>query len=442
MILPRERRESSRGVTTAKAVLLAAAVSMLLVVVSMQYTTGFSVGSGIASLSSRTRGNVALTGSMMKPRLSGLGRRPGLRVSGSETDTYEFPFARIVGQEDMKLSLLLNAVDPKIGGVLIFGDRGTGKSVCIQSMKSVLPLIESIKADPYNSHPTDPNLQGSEVRESIAAGKDLETVFIKTPVIQLPLGATEDKVCGTINMEEALLSGEKKFEPGLLAKANRGILFVDEINLMEDSLVDVVLDSAAGGYNKVEREGISAEHPARYILIATGHPDEGELRPQLLDRFGLFVTVSTIQNSTLCTQMILDRLEFDEDPQVFCEKVEEEQEALRSKIDRARQLLPQVKVPEEHYMTVAEVCGRLGTEGIRGDLACIRAASAAAALDGRTEVTFEDLERVVPLAIGHRLKKDPTDPVFDMKRKGIVVSALRRIADPEAFMRKPETASA
>mmetsp|Transcript_25003 Transcript_25003/g.34802 ORF Transcript_25003/g.34802 Transcript_25003/m.34802 type:complete len:442 (+) Transcript_25003:2-1327(+) len=376
-----------------------------------------------------------LLNSVMSPRR----RRSHVPSAASEIESFEFPFARIVGQEDMKLSLLLNAVDPKIGGVLIFGDRGTGKSVCIQSMKSVLPLIEVVKGDAYNSDPNDYNLQGPEVRAKIAAGEKVETHFIKTPVVQLPLGATEDKVCGTINMEEALLSGEKKFEPGLLAKANRGILFVDEMNLMEDSLVDVVLDSAAGGYNKVEREGISAEHPARYILIATGHPDEGELRPQLLDRFGLFVTVATIQNSTLCTQMILDRLEFDDDPEAFCNKVEGEQKALRDQIDRARQILPSVTVPEKFQLVVAEVCGRLGTEGIRGDLACMRAASAAAALEGRTEVTFEDLEKVVPLALGHRLKKDPTDPVFDTKRKSLVKNALRRVADPESFM-KPELA--
>eukprot|EP00468_Gymnochlora_sp_CCMP2014_P011823 CAMPEP_0167760362 /NCGR_PEP_ID=MMETSP0110_2-20121227/11546_1 /TAXON_ID=629695 /ORGANISM="Gymnochlora sp., Strain CCMP2014" /LENGTH=419 /DNA_ID=CAMNT_0007646869 /DNA_START=11 /DNA_END=1270 /DNA_ORIENTATION=+ len=360
--------------------------------------------------------------------------RQSLPRSCATAESYEFPFTRIVGQEDMKKALLLNAVDTKIGGLLVFGDRGTGKSVCIQSMKSVLPEIEVVRGDPYNSHPSDGSLMGPEVAEKVSNGEKVDTEFIKTPIIQLPLGATEDKVCGTIDMEEALLSGQKKFECGLLGKANRGILFVDEINLMEDGLVDVVLDSAAGGYNKVEREGISAEHPARYILIATGHPDEGELRPQLLDRFGLFATVGTIQNTTLCTQMIMDRLEFDDDPKSFVNKVEPELKVLREKIDRARNLLSSVEVPEKLRLIVAEVCGKLGTEGIRGDLACIRAASANAALDGRTEITMQDLEEVVPLALGHRLKKDPTDPVFDTKRKSLVVNALKRIADPEAFM--------
>ena len=194
-----------------------------------------------------------------------------------------FPFTAVIGQEEMKLALLLNVIDPRIGGVMIMGDRGTGKSTTIRALADLLPAIDVVKGDPYNSSPIDPDLQSQEVLEKIEIGKELEIYKQQVPMIDLPLGATEDRLCGTIDIEKALSEGVKAFEPGLLAKANRGLLYVDEVNLLDDHLVDVLLDSAASGWNTVEREGVSVRHPARFVLIGSGNPEEGELRPQLLE---------------------------------------------------------------------------------------------------------------------------------------------------------------
>ena len=206
-----------------------------------------------------------------------------------------FPFTAIVGQEEMKLALQLNVIDPKIGGVMIMGDRGTGKSTTIRAIADLLPEIEIVKDDPFNSDKSDLDLMGNEVKIAIQNNINLESEFIKTPMIDLPLGATEDRVCGTIDIEKALTEGIKAFEPGLLAKANRGLLYVDEVNLLDDHLVDILLDSAASGWNTVEREGISIRHPARFVLIGSGNPEEGELRPQLLDRFGMHAEIRTVR---------------------------------------------------------------------------------------------------------------------------------------------------
>ena len=210
-----------------------------------------------------------------------------------------FPFTAIVGQEEMKLALQLNVIDPKIGGVMIMGDRGTGKSTTIRAIADLLPEIEIVKDDPFNSDKSDLDLMGNEVKIAIQNNINLESEFIKTPMIDLPLGATEDRVCGTIDIEKALTEGIKAFEPGLLAKANRGLLYVDEVNLLDDHLVDILLDSAASGWNTVEREGISIRHPARFVLIGSGNPEEGELRPQLLDRFGMHAEIRTVKDLSL-----------------------------------------------------------------------------------------------------------------------------------------------
>jgi magnesium chelatase subunit I len=204
-----------------------------------------------------------------------------------ETTLPIFPFSAIIGQEEMKLALQLNVIDPKIGGVMIMGDRGTGKSTTIRAIADLLPKIDIVKDDPFNSDPQDLELMSAEVLDRYRNGEEMETEAIKIPMIDLPLGATEDRVCGTIDIEKALTEGVKAFEPGLLAKANRGILYVDEVNLLDDHLVDILLDSAASGWNTVEREGISIRHPARFVLVGSGNPEEGELRPQLLDRFGM-----------------------------------------------------------------------------------------------------------------------------------------------------------
>ncbi|MEL6333755.1 MAG: ATP-binding protein, partial [Cyanobacteria bacterium J06626_26] len=222
-----------------------------------------------------------------------------------------FPFTAVIGQEDMKLALILNVIDPKIGGVMIMGDRGTGKSTTIRALADLLPEISVVENDPFNRSPEDP-----EVRQEFD-GQTLPVGVMKVPMVDLPLGATEDRVCGTIDIEKALSEGVKAFEPGLLAKANRGLLYVDEVNLLDDHLVDVLLDSAASGRNTVEREGISIRHPAQFVLIGSGNPEEGELRPQLLDRFGMHAEIRTVKDPAQRVQIVDQRSEFDQDPDAF-----------------------------------------------------------------------------------------------------------------------------
>ncbi len=309
-----------------------------------------------------------------------------------------FPFAAIIGQEEMKLALQLNVIDPKIGGVMIMGDRGTGKSTTIRALADLLPDITIIKNDPFN---TDP--KGLE--------KEYETENIKIPMVELPLGATEDRVCGTINLKEVLSGGSSTFEPGLLARANRGLLYVDEINLLDDHLVDVLLDSAASGWNTVEREGISISHPARFILVGSGNPEEGELRPQLLDRFGMHAEIRTVKDSELRVAIVLQRLEFDESPQAFRKKYEKEQNELAKKIAVAREKVKSVKILDELFYTISLICSELDIDGLRGDLVTNRAVKALCAFEGRDVVEENDLFRVMPLCLRHRLRKDPLETI-------------------------------
>jgi Mg-chelatase subunit ChlI len=251
-----------------------------------------------------------------------------------------FPFVKIQGQEEMKLALLLNVVDPNIGGVLIMGDRGTAKSVAVRAVAQLLPEIDVVENDPFNSSPTDPKMMGPDALARFRAGEKLPSVKARTPLVELPLGATEDRICGTIDIEKALTEGVKAYEPGLLARANRGLLYVDEVNLLDDGLVDVVLDAAAGGVNTVEREGISVAHPAKFIMIGSGNPAEGELRPQLLDRFGMSVQVQTLMDVGQRTQLVLDRMAFEADAEGFVAGCEAEMQALRDKLAAARERLP------------------------------------------------------------------------------------------------------
>mmetsp|Transcript_19820 Transcript_19820/g.51516 ORF Transcript_19820/g.51516 Transcript_19820/m.51516 type:complete len:419 (-) Transcript_19820:3171-4427(-) len=318
-----------------------------------------------------------------------------------------FPFTAIVGQEEMKLSLILNVIDPKIGGVMIMGDRGTGKSTTIRALADLLPEIQVVAKDAFNSDPSDPEVMSEEIRMRLKAGEQLPVESMKIPMIDLPLGATEDRVCGTIDIEKALTEGVKAFEPGLLAKANRGILYVDEVNLLDDHLVDVLLDSAASGWNTVEREGISISHPARFILVGSGNPEEGELRPQLLDRFGMHAQIGTVREPELRVQIVTQRSEFDENPAAFRKDYLESQNALTNKIVEARKLVKQAEVPYEYRVKVSQICSELNVDGIRGDIVTNRAAKALAAFEGRTEVTPGDIYRVIPLCLRHRLRKDP-----------------------------------
>jgi magnesium chelatase subunit I len=322
-----------------------------------------------------------------------------------------FPFTAIVGQEEMKLALLLNVIDPKIGGVMIMGDRGTGKSTTIRALADLLPEIPVVANDPFNSHPSDPDLMSDEIRQKLEQGADIPVDHKKVQMVDLPLGATEDRVCGTIDIEKALSEGVKAFEPGLLAKANRGILYVDEVNLLDDHLVDVLLDSAASGWNTVEREGISIRHPARFVLVGSGNPEEGELRPQLLDRFGMHAEIHTVKEPALRVQIVEQRSEFDQNPPVFLEQYKPEQEALQQKIVNAQNLLPEVKIDYDLRVKISEVCSELNVDGLRGDIVTNRAAKALTAYEGRTEVTVDDIRRVITLCLRHRLRKDPLESI-------------------------------
>jgi len=318
-----------------------------------------------------------------------------------------FPFTAIVGQEQMKLALLLNVIDPKIGGVMVMGDRGTGKSTTVRALVDLLPLISVVKNDPFNSDPNDPELMSDEVREMRRNNQEFETTNMRIPMVDLPLGATEDRVCGTIDIERALTEGVKAFEPGLLAKANRGILYVDEVNLLDDHLVDVLLDSAASGWNTVEREGISVCHPARFILVGSGNPEEGELRPQLLDRFGMHAEIRTVRDPDLRVQIVENRSSFDKDSDSFRKDYLGPQEELTQKLVQAREILPEVHMNHEYRLRVSELCSELNVDGLRGDIVTNRAAKAFAAFNGRKEVEESDILEVAPLCLRHRLRKDP-----------------------------------
>lgn len=317
-----------------------------------------------------------------------------------------FPFTAIVGQEEMKLALLLNVIDPKIGGVMIMGDRGTGKSTTIRALADLLPEIDVVADDPFNSDPNDPDWMSDN-----NSAQSRPIAQKKVPMVDLPLGATEDRVCGTIDIEKALAEGVKAFEPGLLAKANRGILYVDEVNLLDDHLVDVLLDSAASGWNTVEREGISIRHPARFVLVGSGNPEEGELRPQLLDRFGMHAEIRTVKEPTLRVEIVEQRAEFDQNPQEFLQKYQPDQEVMQQKIVMAQKLLPKVEMDYDQRVKISQVCSELDVDGLRGDIVTNRAAKAIAALEGRNEVTVDDIRRVITLCLRHRLRKDPLESI-------------------------------
>jgi len=309
-----------------------------------------------------------------------------------------FPFAAIIGQEEMKLALQLNVIDPKIGGVMIMGDRGTGKSTTIRALADLLPDITIIKNDPFNTDPKGLN-------------KKYETENIKIPMVELPLGATEDRVCGTINLKEILSGGSNTFEPGLLARANRGILYVDEINLLDDHLVDVLLDSAASGWNTVEREGISIKHPAKFILVGSGNPEEGELRPQLLDRFGMHAEIRTIREPNLRVKIVEERINFDSTPQIWFDKYEQEQLVIQNRIVTAQNSLNDVQISKDFQLKISQICSELEIEGLRGDIVSTRAAKALAAFETRKEVTLDDIKRTITLCLRHRCRRDPMESI-------------------------------
>ena len=318
-----------------------------------------------------------------------------------------YPFTAIVGQDDMKRALTIAAVDPGIGGVLVLGERGTGKSTTIRALAALLPKIDVVSGCSYQCDPlaSRPGLCAQCGKPSDAP--DAKAVTI--PVVDLPLGSTEDRVVGALDIERALVNGEKAFQPGLLAQANRGFLYVDEVNLLEDHIVDALLDVAASGENVVEREGLSVRHPAQFVLVGSGNPEEGELRPQLQDRFGLSVDVRTPGDVPTRVEIIRLREAFDLDRTAFRKKWARKESALRRKIQAARERLDDVDTPAVLLETAAKLCLALGTDGLRGELTLVRSARALAALEGKSAATLEHLRAMAPSVLRHRLRRDPLD---------------------------------
>ena len=320
-----------------------------------------------------------------------------------------FPFSAIVSQDEMKRALLIAAVDPAIGGVMVFGDRGTGKSTAARALSALLPPISVTEGCRYHCRPEE---RGTCPDPCVSN----RTRWVPVPFVDMPLGATEDRVLGALDLERALRAGEKAFEPGLLAKAHRGFLYIDEINLLEDHLVDLLLDVAASGENLVEREGLSVRHRAKFVLIGSGNPEEGELRPQLLDRFGLSVEVRTPES-------LEDRVEImrrcalqEADPEAFNEKWQVDDEKILQKIARAQKRLAKIPVPDDVLTDAATLCKVVGADGLRGELTMMRASRAWAALDGAKVVRREHLVEVAPMALRHRLRRDVLDETGSLAR--------------------------
>ncbi len=334
-----------------------------------------------------------------------------------------FPFSAIVGQDEMKQAILMSAIDPGIGGVLVFGDRGTGKSTAVRALAALLPKMKVVEGCRYHC---DPAGNGSRCSECQERGRStvLKVKEIPVPVVDMPLGATEDRVVGALDLERALSQGVKAFEPGLLARAHRGFLYIDEVNLLEDHLVDLLLDVAASGENVVEREGLSIRHPARFVLIGTGNPEEGELRPQLLDRFGLSVDVTTPADMKMRIDVVKRRDEFERTPDDFMAGWKKADDKLRRNLVAAKRRLGAVKVSDAVREHAAKLCMGLGTDGLRGELTLIRAARALAALDNDAAVDVSHLRRVAPSALRHRLRRDPLDEAGSSVRVERAVAEL------------------
>ena len=333
----------------------------------------------------------------------------GERIAQPPSTRQVYPFAAIVGQEELKLGLLLNVIAPSIGGVLIMGHRGTGKSTAVRALAELLPPISQVRGCLYGCDPAAGANLCNDCRARLATTGALPKERARVPVVDLPLNATEDRVAGALNLERAIREGVKTFEPGLLARAHRGFLYIDEVNLLEDHLVDLLLDVAASGRNRVEREGVSIEHPSEFVLAGSGNPEEGELRPQLLDRFGLYTEIRTASDLEARVEIITRREAFDRDPAAFCAAWETEQAQLRRRLVRARRASPSVRLSAELVRAVAQLCGRLGVDGHRGELTIVRAARALAAFENRKEVAAEDVRRVAAMALRHRLRRDPLE---------------------------------
>ena len=337
---------------------------------------------------------------------------------------YPYPFTAIIGQEDMKLGLILNIIDPKIGGILAFGEKGTAKSTAVRAMAGLLPEIDTVKGCRYGCDPADTSKLCEACKDLLAGGGVFGIEKRPMKVVDLPVSATEDRVVGTLDLEEAIHNGKKKFEPGILADANRGILYVDEVNLLDDHIVDLLLDSAAMGVNTVEREGISYSHPAAFVLVGTMNPEEGELRPQLLDRFGLSVRITGITDPEERVKIIKYRNEYDKDPEAFAARFKESEEELAERIVRARERLYEVEISDDILLSIAKVSVALEIEGHRSDLTLMKAARAYAAFEGRKKVETDDIKKIAALVYLHRMRSLPFEQAreFDSSVIGEIIN--------------------
>jgi Mg-chelatase subunit ChlI len=318
-----------------------------------------------------------------------------------------YPFSAIVGQERMKRALILNAINPQIGGVLIRGERGTAKSTAARALAALLPPLEVVEHCRFNCDPNRPDMFCDECRERFAQAGVLPVSSVPTPFVDLPVSATEDRVVGTLDIEKAIQKGERHFEPGVLAAANRGVLYVDEVNLLDDHVVDLLLDSAAMGVNVVEREGISFQHPARFVLVGSMNPEEGDLRPQLLDRFAHAVDVVGITVPAERVEILRRRISFENAPDAFEDTYEPAEEAESQRIIAARDLYPMVKYTEKDLYTIAALTASFKVDGHRADIVILRTARAQAAYEGRVLITDRDILLAAELALPHRMKKQP-----------------------------------
>ncbi|MCL4859029.1 MAG: ATP-binding protein [Caldilineaceae bacterium] len=318
-----------------------------------------------------------------------------------------YPFTAVVGQERMKRALVLNAINPQIGGVLIRGERGTAKSTAARALAALFPEIECVAGCPFSCDPNRPDMFCDECRERFAQEGPLSVQLRPTPFVDLPVSATEDRVVGTLDIEKAIQRGERHFEPGILAAANRGVLYVDEVNLLDDHVVDLLLDSAAMGVNVVEREGISFQHPARFVLVGSMNPEEGDLRPQLLDRFAHAVDVSGLVDAKQRVDILRRRIQFEQDPDGFSQAFDESEATLAQRILQARQRYPMVKYTDKDLYTIAALTASFKVDGHRADIVILKTARAQAALDGRLEINDRDILLAAELALPHRMKKQP-----------------------------------
>jgi len=335
-----------------------------------------------------------------------------------------YPFSAIVGQEELKLALLLCVVDPTIGGVMVMGHRGTAKSTAVRALASLLPPMRVVDGCPYNCDPARPSVNCPFCSANTSGRRNRSSIERAVPVVDLPLGATEDRVVGSLDIERALVDGVQSFAPGLLARANRGFLYIDEVNLLEDHLVDLLLDVAQSGVNVVEREGISIRHPARFVLVGSGNPEEGDLRPQLLDRFGLHARITTITSVADRVEIVKRRRAFDGDPAGFAALWEKETRKLQRKLKAGQKRLPEVILNDETLIAAAQLCVALAIDGHRGELTLCRAATALAAFEGRDATSPADIARVATLSLRHRLRKDPLEQGGDDTRIQRVVSEM------------------